>query len=177
MPILLIALASALVFALGIMLLVPTSLMRSAALSGVEWLVYLSAPIAEITPESLSERVDTDSANTLLFDVRERDEYDVSHLASAIHLSPATTSLDFVRLYGNQLHGKHIIFYCSVGKRSGDAAVRIETAAREHGATSVENLRGGIFRWYNAGFEVKNSAGITQEIHPFNNQWKILVRQ
>lgn len=177
MPILLVLLASVSVLFLGIMLLVPPVFIRNVALSGVEWLVHLSAPIAEVTPEILRERVGTDSSSVLLFDVREREEYDISHIAGAIQLSPSITSLDFTRLYGNHVRGKHIVFYCSVGKRSGDAALRIDSAARERGAISIENLRGGIFRWYNAGFEVKNAVGITQAIHPFNNQWKLLVRQ
>jgi rhodanese-related sulfurtransferase len=175
MPILLAALANVVVLALGIMLLAPTTFLRSVALSGVEWLVQVSTGGEEISPQNLQKALIESSASVIVFDVREREEYDVSHLAGAIHLAPSTTSLDFTRLYGNQLLGKKVIFYCSVGKRSGDAASRLESAARAKGATDVLNLRGGIFRWYNEGFEVRNGDGMAHEIHPFNNQWKMLV--
>lgn len=177
MPILLVSLASICILSLGILMFVPTSVLRNAALGGVEWLVHLSAPTAEITAQRLSELMNTDSAHILLFDVRERAEYDVSHLAGAIHLSPSITDADFARLYGGQLQGKNIVFYCSVGKRSGDAGLRVEAQARTMGAADVFNLRGGIFRWHNSGFAVVNSAGATARIHPFNNQWKLLVQQ
>jgi rhodanese-related sulfurtransferase len=181
MPILLIVLASVVALTLGMVLFVPISLkrsaaIRSAALSGVEWLVQASTSALEISPQSLQEELTTSPSSVIVFDVRERVEYDLSHLANAIHLAPATTSLDFTRLHGNQVMGKKVIFYCSVGKRSGDAASRLESAARAKGAVEVLNLRGGIFRWHNEGFRVVNTTGLTQEIHPFNTQWKMLVK-
>jgi rhodanese-related sulfurtransferase len=167
----------AIVCAVLLVLFVPPAVLKNAGLYVVEWLVHQSADVKETTPRELAENMQHDSARFLVFDVREREEYNESHIKGAIHLLPSTSVNDFMRLYGRTVQDKKIVMYCSVGKRSSDAALRMEGSATEAGAASVKNLRGGIFRWYNDGFPVCNNQGFTREIHTYSKLWSFFVAQ
>ena len=177
MRIFLLTLGIVAVFGIMVLTFVPTRVLKNAGLRGVEWLVHLSAPAQELSPEELLQRLENKPAETIIFDVREQKEYDVSHISGAVQVSPAITEADFTRLYGQTLQGKTVVFYCSVGKRSSDTALRVEASARKSGAAEVVNLRGGIFRWYNSGFPVVNAQGMAGAVHPFNAQWGFFVAQ
>ncbi len=56
--------------------------------------------------------------NTIIFDVREKQEFDVSHIKNAIRIKPDIDSIKFIETFSNQLKGKNLVFYCSVGRRS-----------------------------------------------------------
>jgi rhodanese-related sulfurtransferase len=161
----------------GALLLVPTVVWRNLALSLVEWAVHRSAPVQELTGERLQERIGSQLNDYVLFDVRERAEYDVSHIAAARHIEPTMSAAEFMRLYGAELHGKDAVFYCSVGKRSSDAALRVEQVAKAAGARECYNLRGGIFRWHNLRRKVVDSVGRAQRVHPFDRFWGTVFLQ
>ncbi|MEM7429740.1 MAG: rhodanese-like domain-containing protein, partial [Pseudomonadota bacterium] len=72
--------------------------------------------IRHVTPEFLEGQQSAESA--LIFDVREEDEYAVSHLPGAIRITPGMNARSFLKRFGTQASGKRVIFYCSVGVRS-----------------------------------------------------------
>ncbi len=110
----------------------------------------------------------------LLFDVREPQEYAVSHIEGAINLSPAMRAEKFMQRYGDQIADKNLIFYCAVGYRSGALADRIGQLVDR----PVLNLSGGIFRWYNEGYPVVGSDGRpTNEVHPYSAHWGRLIKE
>ncbi len=129
---------------------------------------------------SLDEYAQIDVANTLVFDVREVDEFQVSHLPGAILIDPDTDAEDFIEDYGDQLQGKHLVFYCSVGRRSSEMISRlhgdVNVAQQLSRAASTRNLKGGAFAWINAQRSLQNAnAEPTSKVHPFNEYWGRLI--
>ena len=112
---------------------------------------------------------------TIVFDVREQHEFDVSHLPQAIQVDPEISNQSFISNYKEQVTGKNIVFYCSVGQRSSVLASRLKTSLIEQGATKVYNLKGGIFRWSNEKKELIQNKKPTQFIHPYNPLWGLLL--
>lgn len=98
-----------------------------------------------------------------LIDVRETEEYAVSHLPGSINL----TNPDQVTLSKDT----RIISYCSVGIRSADFTRRLQ----QKGFTQAVNLRGSIFAWANQGYPLVQGEQPTRFIHPFNKRWGELV--
>lgn len=133
---------------------------------------FLLAPALREKPETLAD----DERRTLLFDVRESDEFAVSHLPGAIWLDPDTSAAQFVREYGWRLGGSMPIFYCSVGKRSNAfaEAVAAHTSAQTSPVIPM-NLRGGIFRWHNEEKPLVDAHGATDKVHPYSWYWRRLL--
>ena len=144
----------------------------------VEKRIDIKYSVANITHEELSEKLDSkEAAQYVLFDVREKEEYAVSHLASALQLDPGTSAEAFLKTFGPMIRGKNLVFYCSVGDRSSRMIERIRARALQAGALSVLNLRGGIFRWYNENHPVVNKEGVTDAIHPYDEEWGKLIEK
>jgi len=120
--------------------------------------------------------VSSDSSRFLLFDVRTPQEYEVSHLASAIRVDPDLPAEEFIKQYGDSLPGKCVVFYCSVGYRSAQLLQRLQKVLQAARVHSAANLRGGIFRWHNEGNPVVNATGPVQAVHPYNRFWGTLIR-
>lgn len=99
----------------------------------------------------------------LLLDIRESQEYALSHIPGARQLSPAQVAAfaqePQARLNLEQL----IVVYCSVGVRSGRAAQALMAA----GFTQVKNLSGAIFQWANEGRALEGGT----HVHPFDAVW------
>ena len=117
--------------------------------------------------------IDTDTVKTdleqgkkmALIDVRKKEEYDVSHLPSAvniIHAKDITLPKD-----------TPIIVYCSVGVRSAKFAKQLGNL----GYTNVFNLRGSIFEWANKGYPVLRKNTKVKSVHPFNIKWGTLLKE
>ena len=113
--------------------------------------------------------------NILLFDVREEQEYRVSHIPGAIRVSPSIWGWSFLRQYGERVKGKKIVFYCSVGVRSSILAERTQQGLRKPGALQVKNLIGGIFAWHNEKRPLVNAKGPTPYVHPYDSHWGKLI--
>ncbi len=98
-------------------------------------------------------------------DARELNEYNVSHLQTALFAGAKTFSLDKVKnIKKNQL----LIVYCSIGKRSEEVTLKLKKA----GYTNVKNLYGGIFEWVNQGNRVYNNRNvITDSVHAYSHFW------
>ena len=106
----------------------------------------------------------------LVIDVREVDEFGVSHLGDALNLETAQAIVNMVAQRGL---GKEteIVVYCSVGYRSAVVAADLQ----ELGFTRVFNLEHSLFDWANKGYPMIDSNGSTDKVHPFNRAWSVLV--
>lgn len=99
-----------------------------------------------------------------IVDVREPDEYKVSHIPGAINVPPDTT--DDVLLEKLKPNAP-VIVYCSVGWRSSELAERLQAAGR----TDVTNYAGSIFAWANAEQPLESAAGTVKTVHPYDHHW------
>lgn len=106
----------------------------------------------------------------LVIDVREVDEFGVSHLGDALNLETAQAIVNMVAQRGL---GKEteIVVYCSVGYRSAAVAADLQ----ELGFTRVFNLEHSLFDWANKGYPMIDSSGSTDKVHPFNRAWSVPV--
>ncbi|MCU0426789.1 MAG: rhodanese-like domain-containing protein [Candidatus Kapabacteria bacterium] len=159
-----------------VLLFVPQSALQNTALRLVERLVALSAPVDEILPEMLQQRMESGRENILIFDTRAAEEFHQSHLKGALHCPPDITPEEFTRRFGSTLRGKEAVWYCSVGKRSSDALLRLQNVCAQAGIQHSYNLRGGIFRWHNEGRPIVDESGSASSVHPFSATWGLLVR-
>jgi len=87
-----------------------------------------------------------DKGEALLVDVREPGEYAREHIPGA-HLMPLST-FDAAKLPPHA--GKRVVVHCLSGKRSADAARRLEAA----GVAGVVNFTAGVPGWKAAGYPV-----------------------
>ena len=130
--------------------------------------------IGHIEPNELATHI-ANGDEVLILDVREPDEYQVSHLPGAIRIPPGMPTSELKAKLGSKIAGKKVVFYCSVGERSSRLAKAAKDELTAMGATGVENLRGGIFAWHNQSRPLVNAAGDTPYVHPFDNSWGRLV--
>lgn len=127
-----------------------------------------------VSTDALAERLASD-APPVLVDVRETEEYAVSHLPGALHLPPdALETADALPPEIAALdRDTPIVAYCSVGYRSAGMTARL----REAGFTHVENLDGSIFRWANEGRPVVRDGEAVRDVHPYDRAWGVLLRR
>ncbi|MEM6532806.1 MAG: rhodanese-like domain-containing protein [Myxococcota bacterium] len=126
---------------------------RAVVPGSVEW----------IEPDSLVRALGGDTP-PLVLDVREPDEFAVSHIPGAIRFPPGSAMTDAIR------EAPLVVVYCSVGVRSGREAERLaESGVR------VLNLEGAIFRWAMEGRPLVNAAGPTPFVHPYDGLWGRLL--
>ena len=114
-------------------------------------------------------------SQTLIFDVREPEEYAVSHLKNAIQINPNMKISKFLDAYSDELNHKTIVFYCSVGERSSKLAAKYKLSLEAQGAQEIYNLVGGIFQWHNEKRKLMEENTETSLIHPYNRFWGRLL--
>ncbi|MFK7808090.1 MAG: rhodanese-like domain-containing protein [Saprospiraceae bacterium] len=120
----------------------------------------LDLTVTPITPEELKKMDDI-----LLLDIREKEEYDVSHIEGAEYMG-------YEEYDGNLLRDvpkdTPIVVYCSIGYRSEKVGEKIQKL----GYTNVYNLYGSIFEWVNQDNPVvDNNNTPTDKIHTYNRIW------
>jgi len=113
----------------------------------------------------------------LVLDVREAKEHAVSHIKGAIRVPPGMSTERFMASFGDQLRGRKVVLYCSVGERSSQMAKQIEQISKAFGASGIYNLAGGIFNWHNQRRPLSNATGQTDHVHPYNWWWSRLVER
>lgn len=135
--------------------------------------------VKHISRQNLIEVLGSETkSDVLIFDVREKEEFIVSHLKGAKQLSPSTWKSTFLKKYGGQIKGKKIVFYCSVGVRSSKMANYLSQSLKEQGAEEIYNLEEGIFGWANKGQALfKSDTNTTTKVHPYNNHWGQLIKE
>ncbi len=104
----------------------------------------------------------------LLLDVRQAEEYAVSHLPGARRLDPSLTA---PQLGAEVAKDQPIVVYCSVGYRSSLMAERLQA----QGYSSVRNLEGSIFEWANRGLPLEQDGRPTEGVHPYDRFWGRLL--
>ena len=114
--------------------------------------------------------------NYLIFDVREPEEYAVSHIAGAEQVNPDSWRQTVLKKYANQVKDKTVIFYCSVGVRSSKMASALQQDLMKAGAKAVYNLDKGLFGWANNQHPMVNAQGPTLYVHPYNAHWGQLLK-
>lgn len=146
----------------------PTALQATVADIAQRW-----PEIGHITPAQVALLID--AQKVVLFDVRQDSEYAVSHLPGAIHVKPGTSRAAFFEQYGEEVKGKTVVFYCSVGERSSSLANRVARDLKARGVAAVNDLAGGIFAWHGEGRPLVDAKGSTDFVHPFDSTWGRLV--
>ena len=114
--------------------------------------------IRQIQPDSL------EYIKPLLLDIREIDEYKVSHIKNANYAGYNDFSIDQFESINKDTT---IVVYCSVGYRSSEVAQKLIEA----GFKDVRNLYGGIFQWINQEREIVKDSVITDSLHTYNKKW------
>jgi len=104
--------------------------------------------------------------NTIIIDVRQPDEFNVSHLKNSINIYKINS---FVTRFPDK--NKTYIIYCSVGYRSGNMVFNL----KKLGYSNAYNLRGGIFQWVNNGNPVYHNRKLANRVDPYNQNWGKLL--
>ncbi|MDZ4789985.1 MAG: rhodanese-like domain-containing protein [Hyphomicrobiales bacterium] len=147
----------------------------NVTLADIENTVSQLYPAPEIEAKNLAEK--TLRGDTVVFDVRERAEFDQGHIEGAVHLPPDTTPETFIADHGTRVAGKTIVFYCAVGVRSGIMHNRVKDAISPFSPSATYNMRGGIFRWFAEGRAITSKDGPAKSIHPYDEAWgRLLTR-
>jgi molybdopterin/thiamine biosynthesis adenylyltransferase/rhodanese-related sulfurtransferase len=102
-------------------------------------------------------RDEIERGDTRLIDVRERHEWDESHLEGAT-LVPELTVADRIGEVAPD-PSERVVLYCRTDNRSARAA----DALRDLGYDDVAYVEGGIVAWEEAGLPVASDSGLTAE--------------
>jgi len=118
-----------------------------------------------------------DGDTYVIFDVREKDEYAVSHIENAIWVDPSISASTFYEQFGAQIIDKKLILYCSVGVRSTQLADKLMASNIEQSEFEIYNLENGIFGWHNESRPLFRFSNTTDFIHPYNSVWGLMVNR
>ena len=101
--------------------------------------------VLDVHAEDLHDLLD----KVVLIDVRQPDEFtgELGHIENARLIPLATLPQEIDKLLPDQT----MVFVC----RSGGRSARATAFALESGLSAVYNLKGGMLRWNQLGFEVK----------------------
>lgn len=125
--------------------------------------------VAGLTTAELARWLgDRTRVQPVIIDVRTREEYAVSHLPGAVQ---AETGREQRAVLAGLPVDRPVVFYCSVGWRSAQAAERWRRAGR----TAVLNLDGSIFQWANEGRPLVRAGRPVTVVHPFDTVWGQLL--
>lgn len=114
--------------------------------------------------------------NLIVFDVREQNEFNVSHLSGAIRVDPDISADEFVASFQQITKEKKLVFYCSVGRRSSELASKVQNKLLKTASTpEIYNLEGGIFRWHNDSRTLFSGQQASDFVHPYNRYWGRLI--
>lgn len=165
------ALAGSVVLVAGAAALQPRPADDRADLAQFEQRLLDTYPhVRHVDPDRVAALI-ANPTETLTFDVRDDGEFAVSHIPGAIRVDPDIRSEAFLATFGDQLAGRTLVFYCSVGVRSSKLAGRLTEELRRRGAGRIYNLSGGIFRWHNERRPLVDASGATRYVHPFDPHW------
>ncbi len=128
--------------------------------------------VAQLSTDSLQTWLDESAMaeRPLLLDVREKEEYEVSHLMGAIS---ALTEKEALQAMEGVSREKPVVLYCSVGYRSSEMAGFLQ----KEGFRKVYNLEGSIFAWANEGRPVYRGGERVHKVHPYDRVWGKLLKK
>lgn len=122
-------------------------------------------PVPEVSVEEVAARPD----HYLLVDTRAGAEFAVSRLPRAILWEEYQTHPPPEAVRQALAEDRPVVFYCSIGYRSGEAAFRARELLGQD--ANVLNLYGGIFRWANEGNGLEGG----ELVHPYDDEWGRLL--
>lgn len=132
------------------------------------WVQRAFPGVPTLTTQQLADWLSQGSApSPILLDVRQDDEFAVSHLAGAHRAA----SLEAALALGLD-RDRPIVAYCSVGYRSA----RLVNQLQGLGYTEVYNLAGSIFKWANEGRSLVSQSQLEPRVHPYNAIWRKLLK-
>jgi adenylyltransferase/sulfurtransferase len=103
---------------------------------------YAYKPDWEITPREVKAKLDQKSPNFVLIDVREPNEYDITHIVDKEKLFPrATWTQIAARLKGHE--NDEVAIHCKSGGRS----LQVAQLLRQQGIKNARSMAGGILLW------------------------------
>ena len=100
--------------------------------------------ITEISPTDAEQKAKS-SSDVVIVDVREKDEFDESHIPDAVHISRGTLELEVEDKFPDR--NTTIICHCGGGGRSALAAESLQ----KMGYKNVRSMAGGFKAWKAAG--------------------------
>jgi adenylyltransferase/sulfurtransferase len=103
---------------------------------------YPFKPDWEVTPRDVKSALDKQRANYLVIDVREPNEYDITHIVDRDKLFPRA---DWPNI-ASKLKGREndeIVIHC----RSGARSLQVAQALRQTGFKNAKSMAGGILLW------------------------------
>lgn len=104
--------------------------------------------VDEITPDEVKEKLDSDE-DFILYDVREQDEWQKSHIAGADYMGKGVIERDIEEEVPDT--DKELVLYCGGGYRSALAADNLQ----KMGYKNVKSLKGGFRSWTEAGLPIE----------------------
>lgn len=125
--------------------------------------------VVQLEPEALGAWLaDPRREPPVLIDVRAPAEYAVSHLPGAVRAATVAEQAVVLRAVPPE---RPVVFYCSVGWRSSEAAAHWRATGRK----PVFNLAGSAFRWANEGRRLEHEGRPVRVVHPYNRSWGALL--
>ncbi|MFT5286878.1 MAG: rhodanese-related sulfurtransferase [Planctomycetota bacterium] len=126
--------------------------------------------VKQLSVPELKVWIEKQASGPTLLDVRETEEFDVSHLQSA---QRTLNIADALRALKTSPKDAPVVLYCSVGYRSSALAEQLQ----KEGYSQVFNLEGSIFEWANQGEQVVANDAKVGFVHPYNSDWGQLLRR
>ncbi len=128
--------------------------------------------VVQVSTDTLASWLDDagKSKRPVLLDVREREEYQVSHLEDAV---PALSKEQALKALEGSSRDQPVVLYCSVGYRSSEMA---DFLAKK-GYRNIYNLEGSIFAWANEGRPVYRGDQQVEVVHPYDKIWGKLLKK
>ena len=130
----------------------------------IENYIRFSVPVIGV------EDLKTGIRDYVILDIRERKEFEISHIPSAIYIGYDNPDWTKVKEFSKDTQ---IVVYCSIGYRSE----KIGEQLSKKGFKNVYNLFGSIFEWANQGNELVDlQNNPTNRLHTYNQDWSKWVR-
>jgi rhodanese-related sulfurtransferase len=102
---------------------------------------------ARVTEVALDQAEDAIRDADVLVDVREADEYAISHIPGAMHASRGLLEFKFSANPALQSRDLHVVIYCKTSGRAALAAASLQ----DMGYLNVKSVAGGFDAWVAAG--------------------------
>jgi rhodanese-related sulfurtransferase len=140
-----------------------------------------NAPVISVEVLERWLKTSDENADPLLIDTRTAEEFAVSHLPGAIHWDDTKSKVLPESIATAASEGRTVVFYCSIGYRSGRAAdlAAEKLAALQTSADStmqpllLYNLEGGIFQWVEGDRPIEGGS----TVHPYDKFWGRLLNE
>ena len=117
------------------------------------------------------DELEKQKGEVILFDTRELEEYEVSHIPGADYLGYGDFSKEKLASLSKDTT---IVVYCSVGYRSEKIGEKLQ----KMGFTKVYNLYGSLFEWANQDHPLEDVKGRkTNLVHTYDKNWSQWVEE